>query len=261
MNRFLTFVSLITLQFVGLAQTSTETDNDFEKFFKVGGDILTQPANFNSDDWFKLSAVLSLTAVTSIIDKDFKNFAQSNKTNFINHLFRIDKYYHIESMMISIAAIYGYGIMAEDDHLRNLGLRLSQATFYSGLINLSARFLIGRGRPSITENQYDFRPFDFSWSYSSIPSAHTTLAFAYSTVMAKEYNNFFWKFGWYSLSALVGYARIYNDQHWLSDVLMGAALGYFVGEFVNNNKSNQINQNAEEVIPQPILSFKIPIAF
>lgn len=164
-------------------------------------------------------------------------------------------------MIISIAAIYGYGLMADNDKVQNLGLRLSEATFYSGVLNFIARFSIGRGRPNISDSQYDFRPFDFSWDYSSFPSAHTTLAFAYSAVMANEYNNFFWKFGWYSLAAMVGYARIYNDQHWLSDILMGAALGYFVGEFINNHESNQIENNPEAVIPQPILHLKIPLSF
>lgn len=261
MNRFLTFVSLFTLQFVGLAQTSIETDNDFEKFFKVGGDIITQPANFNSDDWTKLSATIGITGLTTLIDKDIKVFTQSNKSVFADHLFKVDEYYHIESMIISIAFIYGYGVLVENENVKNLGLRLSEATFYSGLINLSTRYLIGRERPYVNGENYNFKPLDFSWDHSSLPSAHTTLSFAFSTVMANEYNNFFWKFGWYSLAGLVGYARIYNNQHWLSDVLMGAALGYFVGEFVNNHKSNQIDQNAEEVIPQPILSFKIPIAF
>ncbi len=261
MNRFLTFVSLFTLQFVGLAQTSIETDNDFEKFFKVGGDIITQPANFNSDDWTKLSATLGITGLATLIDEDIKEFTQSNKSVFADHLFKVDDYYHIESMIISIAAIYGYGMLSSNNNFKNLGLKLSEATFYSGLINLSTRYMIGRERPYVSGNQYNFKPLDFGWDYSSFPSAHTTLSFAFSTVMAYEYNNFFWKFGWYSLAGLVGYARIYNNQHWLSDVLMGAALGYFVGEFVNNHKSNQIDQNAEEVIPQPILSFKIPIAF
>ncbi len=164
-------------------------------------------------------------------------------------------------MLISIAAIYGYGTLTDNENFKNLGLRLSEATFYSGLINLSTKFLIGRGRPNISESQYDFRPIDFTWDYSSFPSAHTTLAFAYSAVMANEYKNFFWKFGWYSFAVLVGYARIYNNQHWLSDVLMGAALGYFIGEYVNNHKSNQKDTNPKAVVPQPILNFKIPVPF
>lgn len=161
-------------------------------------------------------------------------------------------------MAISIFVIYGYGAFAEDKNFKNVGLRLSEATIYSGLIDLAAKAIIGRNRPSISDNQYVFEPFSFSYNKTAFPSGHTTLAFAYSTVIAKEYNNFFWKFGWYSLAAMVGYARIYNEQHWLSDVLMGAALGYFIGEFVNNHESNDLNGNPETVIPLPIVYFKIP---
>lgn len=246
---------------VGLAQPATETDNDFEKIFKVGGDIIAQPTNFSSDDWIKLSATIGVTAVTSIVDKDIRRFSQSHKSTLANQLFQIDKYYHIEGITLSVAAIYGYGTLAEDKNFKNLGLKLSEATIYSGLIALIAKSIIGRNRPTIYDDQYVFFPFSFKYESTAFPSGHTALAFAYSTVMANEYNNFFWKFGWYSLSAMVGYARIYNDQHWLSDVLMGAALGYFVGEFVNNHETNQIDNSPEAIVPQPILHLKIPLSF
>ncbi len=245
MNRSLTFVILLTLHFVGFAQTASETDNDFEKFFKVGGDVITQPAKFTSEDWIKFSATLGVTGLATLIDLHIKEFSQANKNNFANHLFSIDKYYHIEGMAISIAVIYGYGALNNNDKLKNLGLKLTEATVYSGIIDLTAKVLIGRRRPTNIDNQYVFQPFSFSFENTALPSGHTTLSFAYSTVMANEYNNFFWKFGWYSLAGLVGYARIYNNQHWFSDVFLGAALGYFIGEFVNNHKSNQKIQNDE----------------
>lgn len=258
MIRFQTLVIVISFQLVGFSQTPFKTDNDFEKFFKVGGYIITQPANFTSDDWIKFSATIGITGIATLIDKEVQGFTQNSKSGLTDKLFTIDKYYHIESMIISIIAIYGYGTLVDNENFKSLGLKLSESTFYSGLINLSTRYLVGRERPYICGEQYNFKPLDFSWGYSSFPSAHTTLAFAYSTVMAKEYNNFFWKVGWYSLACLVGYARIYNNQHWLSDVLMGAALGYFIGEFVNNHESNDLNGNPETVIPLPIVYFKIP---
>jgi len=69
--------------------------------------------------------------------------------------------------------------------------------------------------------------------------------------MANEVDNVFWKIGWYSLAGLVGYARIYNNQHWFSDVLMGAAIGYFSGEFVNNHNTNENEQTQLNIFPMP----------
>lgn len=260
MIRLLISVLIISFQTVGFAQLSVETDNDFEKFFKVGGDVLSQPANFNSNDWLKFSAAIGLSGLAIFIDKDIREFSQSSKTDFTDHLFNIDDYYHIESMIVSIAAIYGYGLLSDNNNLKNLGLRLSEATFYSGLINLSTRYVIGRERPFVDGDNFNFEPLNFGWNYSSFPSAHTTLSFAFSTVMAYEYNNFFWKFAWYALAGLVGYARIYKDQHWLSDVLMGAALGYFVAEYVNHHKSNQSSINSGNEIPQHNIVIKIPFS-
>ena len=259
MNRLLTFVILLTLHFVGFAQTSPETDNDFEKFFKVGGDIITQPAKFTSEDWIKVSTTLGITGLATLIDKEIKEFSKSNRSQFLNNLFSIDKYYHIEGIAISIAVIYGYGALNNNDKMKNLGLRLTEATVYSGIIDLAAKVIIGRSRPTNIDDQYVFQPFSFSFENTALPSGHTTLSFAYSTVMANEYNNFFWKFGWYSLAGLVGYARIYNNQHWFSDVFLGAALGYFIGEFVINHKSNQKIQSDKIAVPQPVISFKIPL--
>jgi membrane-associated phospholipid phosphatase len=79
--------------------------------------------------------------------------------------------------------------------------------------------------------------------------------------MAKEYQNFFWKFGWYSVAFLTAYARIYNNEHWLSDVIFGSAIGYFVGEFVNNHPTNQRTESVSEptLPPPPFFSFKVPL--
>jgi membrane-associated phospholipid phosphatase len=58
--------------------------------------------------------------------------------------------------------------------------------------------------------------------------------FAVSTVMANYLDNTLWKVFWYGSAGLVGAARIYNNKHWVSDVFLGAAIGYFVGRFTVN---------------------------
>lgn len=62
---------------------------------------------------------------------------------------------------------------------------------------------------------------------SSFPSGHTTQAFTAATFMHKEFGH---KSIWYSIGAFgaassVGACRILNNAHWVSDVLVGAALG------------------------------------
>ncbi len=174
-----------------------------------------------------------------LIDEEVNSFALENKGSVGDVIFKVDDLYHIEFMAASIAAIYVYGAASKTPDVRNLGLKLTEATIYSGTITLLGKVLLGRERPANSDDAVNFQPLNTAWEFTSLPSGHSTLAFAYSTVMASVYNNFFWKFGWYSLAALVGTARVYNNVHWFSDVLLGGAIGYFVGDFVNKHHTNQ----------------------
>jgi len=48
------------------------------------------------------------------------------------------------------------------------------------------------------------------------------------TVIAGRYPKL--KYGAYSLATAVAVARVYEDAHWTSDILMGAIVGYGVGQ-------------------------------
>jgi len=60
--------------------------------------------------------------------------------------------------------------------------------------------------------------------------------------MANYMENIYWKIFWYGSAGIVGMARIYHNKHWLSDVFLGASIGYFIGRFVVNfdKKENEI---------------------
>lgn len=260
MRFYLTILLVVLISLISFPQIEEGAEKDFGKFLEVGGDVFTSPKDFESDDWIKLSASIGISGLAMLVDEDVKEFSQSHKTEFFNTIFKIDDYYHSELMAVSIVAIYTYGLIDKNNRVRNLSLRLAEATVYGSLINMSIKFIGGRSRPFFTESAYDFNPFKMNFEQTSFPSGHSTLAFAYSSVMAKEYNNFFWKFGWYSLAAMTAYARVYNNKHWFSDIIFGSAIGLFVGEFVNNHKTNQSSaaNNEPIVLPPPILNISIP---
>lgn len=64
-------------------------------------------------------------------------------------------------------------------------------------------------------------------AYDSFPSGHTAEAFASAEFLRQEYLNIS---PWYGLSGYgaavtTGYLRMYNNKHWLSDVIAGAGVG------------------------------------
>jgi hypothetical protein len=61
----------------------------------------------------------------------------------------------------------------------------------------------------------------------SFPSGHTSTVFVAAEFLHQEYKDrSIWiSIGGYSMASLVGAARIYNNKHWLSDVVAGAGIG------------------------------------
>ena len=58
----------------------------------------------------------------------------------------------------------------------------------------------------------------------ALPSGHTSLAFSLITPYAETYSRWL-----YVIPVSVGIARMYENKHWFSDVILGAAIGYFSG--------------------------------
>ncbi len=75
------------------------------------------------------------------------------------------------------------------------------------------------------------RPFDslgfLGISDSSFPSTHSTLGFACAVLLWWEFPRIGWFY--FVFAGTIGIVRVYVLQHYLSDVLAGAILGYLVG--------------------------------
>jgi PAP2 superfamily len=62
----------------------------------------------------------------------------------------------------------------------------------------------------------------------SFPSCHATTAFAVARVQSHYHPDY--ALLWYGGAALIGYSRLDLNKHRFTDVLVGAGLGYLVGE-------------------------------
>ena len=61
-------------------------------------------------------------------------------------------------------------------------------------------------------------------SRNSFPSGHTTTAFMGAELVRQEYGSWYGVAA-YTMATAIGVARLYNDRHWLSDVVAGAGIG------------------------------------
>ncbi|MEP7382650.1 MAG: phosphatase PAP2 family protein [Gemmatimonadota bacterium] len=140
---------------------------------------------------------------------------------------------------LSVGAImWAGGAVTHDDVVQNLGVESTQAVLLSGALTIGIKGLIGRTRPNASpddpDQYYPGRGF-FNASRASFPSGHTSAAFAVATVLSKEMSARFPRQKWlirgalYGAAGSVGLARMYQNAHWPSDVVTGAALGTLSG--------------------------------
>lgn len=63
--------------------------------------------------------------------------------------------------------------------------------------------------------------------YNSFPSNHTALAFVSATFLHMEYKDqsIWYGIAGYSIATATGALRMLNNEHWMSDVLVGAGIG------------------------------------
>ncbi|HNZ86045.1 MAG TPA: phosphatase PAP2 family protein [Paludibacteraceae bacterium] len=65
-------------------------------------------------------------------------------------------------------------------------------------------------------------------AWNSFPSGHTMTAFAFFLSLALIVKNQLLKFFFFAMSLLVGFSRIYLNQHFLEDTLAGSLLAVVI---------------------------------
>jgi len=166
------------------------------------------------------------------------------------------------SVVIS-AATYFIGLGEHDRPLATFGMHSGEAIVLGGVLAEGLQMTIGRARPShdITDPR-DFR-FAKGFSddaYTSLPSAHVTVAFAAATAATIETRR-----SWpgasryvipiaYGAAALAGASRMYKNKHWASDVVAGAGLGTYSAVLVDRyNRGHPDNIFERIFLPKSVL--------
>jgi len=194
------------------------------------GKVFCAPLHFNERQWLVTGAILAGTAALFTIDESRRSLAQNNHSRFGDDLFGFGHEYGRELYGLSASAgLYVGGIIFGAENLRETGLMLFESIAMAGAITSVLKSVIGRSRPYLEEGPTRFRGFQFTTETTSLPSGHTTVAFAVSSVLAGRIKNTFASIGLYAVATLTAVSRVYHDAHWVSDNFLAAAIGTCVG--------------------------------
>jgi membrane-associated phospholipid phosphatase len=210
--------------------------------------FFSAPARYSGTEWLYAAGTVGASYLLISADNGIRNKIGRNTAYTLNQDFwDIPTYYgYIGPANVLSLGIYAAGLFSGDDDVRTTGRLAFEAISISGISVIGIRYIFGRSRPYYNEGPRKFYWFEPSNEIQSFPSGHTVVAFAMSTVLAERIDNIWARIGFYGMAALTGYARVYNNQHWFSDVITGAALGIGAGLYVLKKEEERTNPGSSD---------------
>ena len=219
-----------------------------KSYWHSGLTVLAQPLHYDWKDWTVFGGVAAAATLSFIYDDEIYGFV--NKTFTDSQSNTISQYSDVfgEELFVvpSIALTYAISAINKDCRLRNVSLAALQSFIYAEVASAGIKVLTCRTRPTPVPNT----PFDSSspnpvpnsqqwlgpfatFESTSFVSGHSMRAFALASTVAGFYPDKTWVgIVSYSLATATSVGRVISKEHWTSDVIVGAALGYFIGRGV-----------------------------
>lgn len=191
--------------------------------------IWTSPVRIRTHDLIWLLPLGAATGVTLATDtdtmRDISRDRSFNKdsVNASNYLLGCE---------IAVpVGLYGIGLFKSNAHARETGILSGEALADSVIVEEVTKIIFRRERPLYSNAAGDFFAPN-TGANGSFPSSHSMLAWTLAGVVAGEYPSKWVQVGVYSVASGVSLTRVLGQEHFPTDVLVGAAAGWLIGHYV-----------------------------
>jgi membrane-associated phospholipid phosphatase len=207
---------------------------DFAQFGRESGKFFTQPLRWEEADWFKFGLTGAGTILAMGADQPVRDAVLRDQRYYNSVPIEAGRVWGEVYMPIALFGGFAlHSLMTEDMGTRKIAYEIGQASLYAAAITYPMKFIFGRERPYTGAGAGTYHPFTLIDDGShSLPSGHATVAFVVSTVLSRNVQPTWLKILIYLPAVLTPVSRVYQDQHWVSDNLLGAAIGYTVATWV-----------------------------
>jgi membrane-associated phospholipid phosphatase len=181
--------------------------------------------------------VISAGTVLAITqDTDFYLATQSGKNtikDFVAHRLG-EPFGNAYYQALALGGLYISSKLLHQEALNSQSTVLLTSAALTGTSVVVLKAMFSRARPYTTDDARAFFNGNvLNDGYQSFPSAHTALAFSLASSLTHLNPDKVWiPLVFYPLAGLTAWSRMYDEQHWLSDVLLGAVVGHLIGKTV-----------------------------
>jgi membrane-associated phospholipid phosphatase len=181
----------------------------------------------NSRAWIIPVGIVAAAA----LDPEMREWALAEHTRSLDHLAKsVNGLGTARHLVPAMAITYASALLTRHESLANGTLNTAAAYIASDLVESVLKPVIGRERPGVEGNSHRFHPFTTSGDWHSFPSAHVAHITAIAQAISMQTRSRPIAVLCGSLVTLVAWDRVYEDQHWTSDVTATAALTSAISE-------------------------------
>jgi hypothetical protein len=219
----------------------------FDKHFFKSVILDTKDVGISPIKWKKPQLITTGIVITTAVlaftqDYEVQDLFQKNRTKTLDNLSInfLEPWGSGLYSMGSMALLYTEGLIFRNQRSKKTAMLATKAYLISGLYVQIPKYLINRQRPYQGEfsDKYAFTGVCGNSWYKGMPSGHTTSIFSVATVVASEYKKTVWvPILAYSIATLASVSRIYDNKHWASDVVVGAAFGFAIGKLIHKKNN------------------------
>jgi hypothetical protein len=257
-------ILLVIILFIFFNENLVRAENKytFAQFGNETLDFFQQPLKWDCTDYLKLGVISAATGLTMFADQPIQRAVQRDGTFNSKGVFNESSQKHFYSVPIVMGRMYGelyspiiffsgfavFSLITDDLWSRKVAYEIGQASLYGGGLTFLLKFAIGRARPYMNEGASTYHPFEsiLIQDYHSIPGGHTQASLIISTVLARNVKPVWLKALFYVPAALTFVSRIYQNQHWTSDDLFGAAMGFYIANWCVDKHEKIDKSDAKE---------------
>lgn len=211
----------------GALRTLNESYSLINETVSDAWNISISPLDWRAREWLVFLGVAgATTGLIYLADEDVREAALDNG-RFQRFGDEIQALGRGPALLAVTGGFLLSGMIFRDKEIETAKMLIEASAIGQGYSTVLKR-AIGRKRPGPFGPRY-FDPWSTEFS---LPSGEVTNAFTLAAVVSEQYPNWPVRFVSYGLAATIGAGRIATDDHWTSDIFIGAALGTFVGRSV-----------------------------
>ena len=181
--------------------------------------------------WWQGIVILGGLSGLMLLDEPVQRFAQNNRGASANNLAKGLRHFGQPEIYGTVTlGLLGAGLLSGNGELTRAGGRLATTLALTATASGLGKLTMGRPRPYESGDADGYVPFS---GQEAMPSGHTAMAFALATALADDIGRTWASVGLYTIATGVGWSRVNDNHHWLSDVAAGTVLGITSAKLVN----------------------------